>query len=154
MNFCVHFNNLERVGKTQYQKHHAHDAEEVERYGFFKKLKARVTRVKRSGEWLNMKSRNVVPGDFVKLTLGGLIPADCVGREIDLCGHVPDDWRISAGYHEKGRQAHQFVDPFKEFKTARPNVSYRSKVNEFASLWDKVRVPVQRAISPTMCEVA
>ena len=41
----------------------------------------------------------------MKLRLGGLIPADCVGREIDLSGHIPDDWRVSAGYHEKGRQA-------------------------------------------------
>jgi len=31
---------------------------------------------------------------------GGLILADCV----DLSGYVPDDWRVSAGYHEKGRQ--------------------------------------------------
>ena len=33
-----------------------------------------VTNVKRSGEWLNMESRNLVPGGLVKLTLGGLIP--------------------------------------------------------------------------------
>ena len=37
----------------------------------------------------------------MKLTLGGLIPADCVGRDLDTS---PDDWRVSAGYHEKGRQ--------------------------------------------------
>ena len=36
----------------------------------------------------------------MKLTIGGLIPADCVGREIDLSGHVP--------YHEKGRQSLSF----------------------------------------------
>ena len=36
-----------------------------------------VTLVKRSGEWLNMELRNLVPGDLMKLTLGGLIPADC-----------------------------------------------------------------------------
>ena len=41
-----------------------------------------VTHVNRSGEWFHMESRNLVPGDLVKLTLGGLIPADCVGREI------------------------------------------------------------------------
>ena len=52
-----------------------------------------VTNVKHSGEWLNMGSRNLVPGDLVKLTLGGLIPADCVGREVDP---------------EKGRQASHF----------------------------------------------
>ena len=45
--------------------------------------------VKRSGEWLNMESGNLVPGDLVKLTLGGLVPADGVGREIDPSGHVP-----------------------------------------------------------------
>ena len=28
-----------------------------------------------------MESRNLVPGDLVKLTPGDLIPADCVGRE-------------------------------------------------------------------------
>ena len=38
-----------------------------------------VTNVDRSGEWFNMESRNLVPGDLVKLTLG-LIPADCAGR--------------------------------------------------------------------------
>ena len=41
-----------------------------------------VTNVIRSGEWFIMESRNLVPGDLVKLTLGGLIFADCVGREI------------------------------------------------------------------------
>ena len=39
-----------------------------------------------------------------KFTLGGLILADFVGREIDLCGHVSDDWRVSAGYHERVTQ--------------------------------------------------
>ena len=63
-----------------------------------------VTNVKRSGEWLNMESRNLVPGDLVKLTLGGLILPDCVGRENDLSGHVPD----SAGYHEKGPKDSHF----------------------------------------------
>ena len=33
--------------------------------------------VKRSGEWSNMELRNLVPGDLVKLTLVGLILADC-----------------------------------------------------------------------------
>ena len=41
-----------------------------------------VTNVNRSGEWFNMESKNLVPGDLVKLTPGDLIPADCVGREI------------------------------------------------------------------------
>ena len=36
-----------------------------------------VTNVKRSGEWLDMESRNLVSGDLMKLTLGGVIPADC-----------------------------------------------------------------------------
>ena len=36
-----------------------------------------VTNVKRSGEWLDMESRNLVSGDLMKLALGGLIPADC-----------------------------------------------------------------------------
>ena len=39
-----------------------------------------VTNVDRIGVWSNMESRNLVPGDLVKLTLGGLIPADCAGR--------------------------------------------------------------------------
>ena len=40
-----------------------------------------VTNVNRSGEWFNMEeSRNLVPGDLVKLTLGGLILADYAGR--------------------------------------------------------------------------
>ena len=47
-------------------------------------------------------------------------------------GHVPDDWRVSAGYHEKGRQVSHVkrvltkfdarcVNLFKKFKTPRPN---------------------------------
>ena len=39
-----------------------------------------VTNVNRGGEWFNMESRNLVPGDLVKLTLGGLILADYAGR--------------------------------------------------------------------------
>ena len=38
-------------------------------------LQRDVTSVKRSGEWLNRESRNLVPGDLMKLTLGGFIPA-------------------------------------------------------------------------------
>ena len=34
-----------------------------------------VTNVKRSGEWLNMESRNLVPGDLMKLTFRGFILA-------------------------------------------------------------------------------
>ena len=50
---------------------HANDAEELKRYGFFKKSKANVTQrnvtnVNRSGEWFNMESRNLVPRNFVK----------------------------------------------------------------------------------------
>ena len=39
-----HFYNLVEQFKTKYQKHHANDADELERYGFFKKSKARVTK--------------------------------------------------------------------------------------------------------------
>ena len=42
---------------------------------------------------------NLAPKCNVK-RIGGLILADCV----DLSGYVPDDWRVSAGYREKGRQ--------------------------------------------------
>ena len=56
---------------TQCHKHYANDAEELKRYGFFKKSKANVTQrnvtnVNRSGEWFNMESRNLVPRNFVK----------------------------------------------------------------------------------------
>ena len=36
-----------------------------------------VTNVIHSGEWFHMESRNLVPRDLVKLSLGGLIPAYC-----------------------------------------------------------------------------
>ena len=54
--------------------------------------------VNHSDEWFVMESMNLVSEDLVKLTLGGLIFGDCV----DLCGHVPDNWRVSACCHEKG----------------------------------------------------
>ena len=38
-----------------------------------------VRNVNRSGEWFNMESKNLMPGDLVKWTPGDLIPADCVG---------------------------------------------------------------------------
>ena len=46
MNFMRLFNNLERVEqfKTRYQKHYANDEDELNRYGFFKKSKTRVTK--------------------------------------------------------------------------------------------------------------
>ena len=51
--------------------------------GFGEVLLRKSTHIEiRDGEWLNMESWNLVPGDLVKLTLGDLIPADCVGREI------------------------------------------------------------------------
>ena len=98
--------------KRQHQKHYENDTDELKRYGFFKKSKANVMKLNTlkpepvsgitsmSDEWFNMESMNLVSEDLVKLTLGGLILGDCV----DLCGHVPDDWRVSAGCHEKGQQ--------------------------------------------------
>ena len=58
-------------------------------------------------------------------------------------GHVPDDWRVFAGYHDKGRHGSHVkrvmtrfdsrcVNLFKEFKIGRSNASYRLKVNEFS----------------------
>ena len=44
-------------------------------------------------------------------------------------GHVPDDWRVSAGYHEKGRQGSH----------VRPNVSYMLKVHEFTDVWSGLK---------------
>ena len=66
-----------------------------------------------------------MPGDLVKFPFG--------------C--VPDDWRVFfVGYLEKGRQGShvkrvitRFDFVVKEFKIARPNVSYRLKVNEFTA---------------------
>ena len=78
MNFMRFFHNLERVEqfKTRYQKHHANDEDELERYGFFKKSK----RVSRS---MMIKAKNIIMKEriwiTVKLTLGGLIPAYCAG---------------------------------------------------------------------------
>ena len=40
---CIVWNVLEQF-TTQYQKHYANDADELESYGFFKKSKARVTK--------------------------------------------------------------------------------------------------------------
>ena len=53
--------------------------------------------------------------------------------------HVPDDWRVSARYRDKGRQGSHVkrvmtrfdtpcVNFLKEFKTARPNASYNDFV--------------------------
>ena len=105
--------------KRQHQKHYENDTDELKRYGFFKKSKANVVKldtlnpepvsgitsmsdkhVNHSDERFNMESMNLVSEDLVKSTLGGLILGDCV----DLCGHVPDDWRVSTGCHEKGQQ--------------------------------------------------
>ena len=46
MNFMRLFNNLERVEqfRTRCQKNYANDEDELERYGFFKKSKTRVTK--------------------------------------------------------------------------------------------------------------
>ena len=46
MNFMRLFHNLERVEqfKTRHQKHYTNDEDELERYDFFKKLKARFTK--------------------------------------------------------------------------------------------------------------
>ena len=60
-------------------------------------------------------------------------------------GHVPDDWSVPAGYHEKGRQGSHVkrvmtrfdfrcVNLFEEFKTALANAQnlyYNLRVNEF-----------------------
>ena len=97
--------------------------------------------VNHSDEWFNMESMNLVSEDLVKLTLGDLFPAD----SFDRCGHVPDDWRVSAGCHEKGQlDSHKRVmticylkedqSEFQETERRHKNLSYRLKVNEFCFL--------------------
>ena len=111
--------------------------------------------VNHSDEWFNMESMNVVSEDLVKLTLGDLLPADCV----DLYGHVPDDWRVCAGCHEKGQQdSHKRVmtichlkedkSEFQETERRHKNLSYRSKVNEFASLMRQSSCPGTKGDKP------
>ena len=72
MKFMPHFNSLESVGNSS--KFGTFVVSSRNRK--FRVARRDVTNVKRSGEWLNMKSRNVVLGDLVKLTLGGLIAAE------------------------------------------------------------------------------
>ena len=144
-------------------------------YGLFKKSKAnvvkpdtlnpepvsgitsmRVKHVNHSDEWFYMESMNLVSEDLVKLTLGGLILGDCV----DPCGHVPDDWRVSAGCHEKGQQdSHvkrvmtngylkEDQSEFLETERRHKNLSHRLKVNEFASLMRQSSCPGTKGDKP------
>ena len=92
------FNILERVEqvKTQYQKHYANDEDELERHGFFKKSTTRVTKHDDQSKEHHHQRANL---DHCEVDAWWFDP--CL-----LCwtfGHVPDDWRVSAGYHEKGR---------------------------------------------------
>ena len=98
MNFMRLFHNLERVEqfKTRYQKYCANDEDELERYGFFKKSKTRFTKHDDQSKEHHHERENL---DHCEVDAWWFDP--CV-----LCwtsGHVPDDWRVSAGYHEKGR---------------------------------------------------
>ena len=115
-----------------------------------------VKHVNHSDEWFYMESMNLVSEDLVKLTLGGLILGDCV----DLCGHVPDDWRVSAGCHEKGQQdSHvkrvmtngylkEDQSEFLETERRHKNLSHRLKVNEFASLMRQSSCPGTKGDKP------
>ena len=49
----------------------------------------------RNYEWVNLESRNLVPGDLVKLECGGLVRADREVWEgkIDPSEYVSSDWR-------------------------------------------------------------
>ena len=60
------------------------------------------------------RRKNLAPKCNVKRS-GGLILADIV----DLFGHVPDDWRISAGYHEFASLMRQSSSPSR--KGDKPN---------------------------------
>ena len=139
--------------RTQYQKHYENDAEELNPYDLFKKSKARVTKhddqskeinrkertrinrvaqrdvtkVIRSGEWFNMESRNLVPGDLVRLTLGGLTPADCAGR-LDTPQTTGESLLVAM---RKG-----------------------DRLPREACYDQRVGVPLHRATSPSMCGVA
>ena len=94
------------------------------------------------------RRKNLAPKCNVKRR-GGLILADSV----DLFGHVPDDWRISAGYYEfaslttsesvsRMKCGHPGNSHVKRVMTRSSrlhvrmskNISYRLKVNELASL--------------------
>ncbi|HVY54662.1 MAG TPA: HAD-IC family P-type ATPase, partial [Thermodesulfobacteriota bacterium] len=54
-----------------WQEHKAEDAIE-----FLKKRLASNSRVLRSGRWLETPSRDLVPGDIVRVRLGDIVPAD------------------------------------------------------------------------------
>ena len=70
MNFhlylCPISKSLERVGtvQTQYQKHYANDADELERYGFYKKSKARVTKHDHQSKEHHHEERKHLPERF------------------------------------------------------------------------------------------
>ena len=69
MKFMRHFHNLEGVEqfKTRHQKHHANDEDELERYGFFKKSKARVAKHDDQSKHEDVKERiwiNRVTGEI------------------------------------------------------------------------------------------
>ena len=74
MNFMRLFHNLERVEqfKTRHQKHYANDEDELERYGFFKKSKARVAKHDDQSKHENVKERiwiNPVTGEITLQSL-------------------------------------------------------------------------------------
>ena len=144
MNFIPYFISLERVGTVQNTK-----PEELERYGFFKKSKARVTKHDDQSKSIIMKERiwiNRVINEttFETCEANGNFPPvrETEMLTIAACTHVEPHGTCVDGVNshscccDPGFQETE-VDRVKldfTHTTNAQNVSYRLKVNEFAPL--------------------
>ena len=192
MRLFTFWNVLEQF-KRQHQKHYENDADELKRYGFFKKSKASVVKlnelnpeqvfgitamsnsmmikgkntIMKERIWINCADSEIVlqplepDTDTSKLHVKRFTaeePSLHVNstREMSLmkCGsHVKrvmtrsDDTDVGGTSLSRStercsaREFSRCVDLFKRFKTARPNLSYMLKVNEFASLMRQSSCP-------------
>ena len=139
--------NVLQQFKTQYQKHYANDAEEVERCGFFKKLKARVTKhddqskniIMQERIWINRLINETTSETHCEAT--GHFPPVRQHRNVDDCrvhtcgphGTCVDGVNSDSCYCDPGFQETEADRLYPHHKYAQ-NLSYSLKVNEFASL--------------------
>ncbi len=75
-----------------------------------KKLQATECQVKRDGKWISMNSKNLVPGDIVKVKMGDNIPADMRIIELNSISLTVEEAPLTGDSYSISKEVEEIVN--------------------------------------------